>query len=74
MTTAPPVSVRELIRRLRLLDFDGPFPSGKDSYMRKGSARLMVPDLHAADLSVGLVAKIVRDAGISREDWEKTDR
>ncbi len=70
MTRLVPLSPREIIRRLRRLGFDGPFPSGKHQYMRKAGLRLRVPNPHGEDVSVGLIAELLRQAGISGEEGE----
>jgi predicted RNA binding protein YcfA (HicA-like mRNA interferase family) len=61
---------RELIRRLRAFGFDGPFAGGKHQYMIRGRLKLRVPNPHGADLSVGLVQRIIRQAGISDSNWD----
>ncbi len=35
----------------------------------QGGAIVRVPNPHRSDISVGLLAKILRDAGIDRDDW-----
>ena len=32
--------------------------------------RLRIPNPHAGDLDTGLVARILREAGISKEEWD----
>jgi hypothetical protein len=38
--------------------------------MRKGALLVRVPNPHGESVSVGLIAELLRVAGISREDWE----
>jgi predicted RNA binding protein YcfA (HicA-like mRNA interferase family) len=64
-----PVSRRELIRRLQELGFEGPFAGGKHPQMRRGALTLIVPNEHQGDLTVGLLVRILKQAGISREEW-----
>jgi predicted RNA binding protein YcfA (HicA-like mRNA interferase family) len=66
----PPVSRRELVRRLKALGFNGPFPGGKHEWMRRGSLRLTIPNPHAGDIDPGLIRRILRQADISVEEWE----
>lgn len=39
--------------------------------MVKDGPPLILPNPHQGDLSEGLLARILRQAGISREDWEE---
>jgi hypothetical protein len=39
--------------------------------MRKGMQTIRVPNPHRGDISAGLLARILRDAGIDRAEWEK---
>ena len=61
---------KDLIRYLRELGFDGPYSGGKHEYMIRSGPPLILPNPHPGDLSKGLVARILRQAGINREDWE----
>ena len=65
-----PVKRRDLVRLLRRLEFDGPFPGGSHQYMIKGQLKVSIPNPHKGDISVGLLNRILQQAGISREDWE----
>jgi predicted RNA binding protein YcfA (HicA-like mRNA interferase family) len=67
-----PVPRRELVRKLKALGFDGPYPGGKHQWMRKGTIRIIVPNPHAGDIDPGLIRRILRQAGIAVEDWHKT--
>lgn len=39
--------------------------------MQKGEITLHIPNPHRADIGMDLLARILRQAGISREQWEK---
>ncbi|MBV8882744.1 MAG: type II toxin-antitoxin system HicA family toxin [Chroococcidiopsidaceae cyanobacterium CP_BM_RX_35] len=65
-----PIKRRDLIRALRQCGFDGPFPGTNHQYMQKGKTKLPIPNPHQGDISMELLARILRQAGISREDWE----
>lgn len=68
-----PVSRRILIRRLRHLGFEGPWPGGRHEYMSKGDHRkLWIPNPHGDVIDVGLLAKVLKQAGVSRADWFTT--
>ncbi len=62
---------RDLIRCLRQLGFEGPYSGGKHQFMVKGDVTLRVPNPHPGDISRELLARILRQAGISKEEWEK---
>ena len=67
-----PVSRRELVRRLQQLGFDGPYTGGRHEFMLRETRRLILPNPHRSDINVALLARILRQAGISREEWEAT--
>ena len=69
MADLPPVSWVDLVRRLRKLGFDGPYQGGKHPYMIKGNLVLTVPNPHRRDIGVALLSRILRRAGITKEEW-----
>lgn len=64
-----PVSRRELIKRLRGLGFVGPYPGADHEYMSRGLLEVRIPNPHEGDISVDLLQRILKRAGISREEW-----
>jgi len=64
-----PVSWNDLVRKLRDAGFDGPYQGGKHPYMIKGELVLTIPNPHPEDISVDLIVRIIRQAGISRQIW-----
>lgn len=66
-----PISRRGLIRNLRKVGFEGPYSGGKHQYMVKGQHKLALPNPHIGDISVSLLNKILRQAGIERTEWEQ---
>jgi predicted RNA binding protein YcfA (HicA-like mRNA interferase family) len=68
-----PISRRELIRALCAAGFDGPYAGGKHPFMLKGDLTLTVPNVHQGDIGRELLARVLRQAGISREEWETLD-
>ena len=66
-----PIKRRDLIRYLRELGFDGPYVGGKHEYMVRGQVRLAIPNPHQSDIGRELLERILRQAGISREEWER---
>jgi len=53
------------------LGFDGPYGGGRHLFMKKGDLKVIIPNPHHQDISKNLVAEILRQAGISNENWEK---
>lgn len=66
-----PIKRKELVRCLRKLGFEGPYVGGKHQYMVKGEIKLVIPSPHQGDISRDLLARILRQAGIDRDEWEK---
>ncbi|MEK7565368.1 MAG: type II toxin-antitoxin system HicA family toxin [Patescibacteria group bacterium] len=65
------ISWRKLVRKLNKLGFYGPFSGGRHLFMERNGHKIYIPNPHRSDLSVGLVAMIIRQAKISLEDWNK---
>ena len=74
MTRLRSVSRREIVRRLRKLGFDGPFIGGHHEFMERGDRRVIVPNPHRGNPSVDLLARILRQAGVSAEEWHSVGR
>jgi predicted RNA binding protein YcfA (HicA-like mRNA interferase family) len=66
-----PLPRRELVRKLRALGFEGPFPGGKHEWMRKEDTRIIVPNPHTGDIDPGLIRRILRVAQISVDEWNE---
>lgn len=66
-----PISRADLIRALKSLGFTGPWPGGKHQIMLRGEFKLPIPNPHQGDISRDLLARILRQAGISRDEWEE---
>lgn len=69
MPALKPVSRRELVRKLKALGFEGPFPGGKHEWMRRDRLRLTIPNPHVGALDPGFIRRLLRQAGISIEQW-----
>lgn len=65
------ISRADLIRYLRRLGFEGPFSGSKHQFMRRGDRTVRLPNPHQGDIGKELLARILKQAGISREEWEK---
>ena len=66
-----PISRRELVAALRRLGFSGPFSGGRHQFMQKGNVSVTLPNPHQSDIGRELLARILRQAGVTREDWER---
>ena len=64
-----PISVRKLIQNLKLLDFVGPYSGVRHMFMIKDNLKLRIPNPHNVDISKGLLSEILRQGGISLNDW-----
>ena len=64
-----PVSRRDFIRRLQGLGFEGPFSGGRHEFMLRGDRRLILPNPHRGVIGVNLLVRLLRQAGVSREEW-----
>lgn len=64
------VKRRDLIAGLRRLGFQGPFSGGKHEFMVRGDLVLTIPNPHRGDISVALLVLILRQAGVTRKQWE----
>ena len=69
MPKIPACSRAELIRKLRILGFAGPFPGGKHSYMKRGAYRQTIPNPHGKEISSELVKEIMKQANIPVDNW-----
>jgi predicted RNA binding protein YcfA (HicA-like mRNA interferase family) len=65
------LSRKDLIRKFRALGYSGPFSGGKHQFMIKGSQKIRIPNPHVSDISASLVKEILRQAGISSQEWDK---
>ncbi len=65
-----PISRRDLIRFFHQLGFEGPFSGSRHQFMRKGALDVHIPNPHAGDVGPKLLGQILREAGVSREEWE----
>jgi predicted RNA binding protein YcfA (HicA-like mRNA interferase family) len=63
------VSRRKFIQRLRELGFEGPYAGGKHPQMRRGDVTLIIPNEHVSDIGPGFLIRLLRQAGVSREEW-----
>ena len=68
-----PISRKDLIKKFRSLDFNGPYSGGKHQFMVKGKLKIRVPNPHkSGDISDSLLHEILRQAGISKNEWNRS--
>jgi predicted RNA binding protein YcfA (HicA-like mRNA interferase family) len=65
-----PIKRRDLVRAFQRLGFDGPYSGGKHQFMVRGNRTVRVPNPHVSDIGPDLLSRILRQAGITRDDWE----
>jgi len=70
MPRLAPVSRRELVQRLRALGFEGPYTGGRHEFMLRGDRRLILSNPHRQDIGADLLVRILRQAGVTHEEWE----
>lgn len=70
MPIVGPIKRRDLIKYLRRLGFDGPGPRGRHEIMRRGTVTIPVPNPHHGDISKQFLLEILKEAGVSRAEWE----
>ena len=71
MPRIKPVSRQDLIHRLKELEFQGPYSGGKHEFMLRGEHRIILPNPHRSEISVDLLTRFLRQAGVTRSEWEK---
>ncbi|WP_375497874.1 type II toxin-antitoxin system HicA family toxin [uncultured Nostoc sp.] len=69
MSRLTPVSWRDLVKRLQELGFEGPYAGGKHPQMRRGDVTVIITNPYEGDISVDLLSRLLRQAGVSREEW-----
>ena len=66
-----PVSRRERIAALRALGFSGPYRGGRHEFMQRGEVTVALPNPHGVDIGAGLLRRILRQAGVRKQEWEE---
>ncbi len=64
-----PISWKKLVKGLKKFGFKGPYWGGKHPYMIKEHIVLTLPNPHKKEISIALLRKILKHAGISVKDW-----
>ena len=71
MPPISPIKRKKLIHFLQKFGFEGPFSGGKHLYMEKDETILTLPNPHESDIDKSFLLRILKQAEISKEDWEK---
>ena len=71
MPRVGPVRRKSLVAYLKLLGFSGPYSGGKHQFMLKGKLALTIPNPHQGDIGRDLLNRILKQAGIPKEQWER---
>jgi predicted RNA binding protein YcfA (HicA-like mRNA interferase family) len=71
MPSFAPIKRRDLIRYLIQMGFDGPYSGGRHQFRVKGQLKVFIPNPHDGDIGQNLLAKILKEANIDRDEWEK---
>ncbi len=66
-----PIKHRELVRRFQKCGWTGPVQKGKHPYLAKNGQRLTLPSPHEGDVDWSLTKRILKQAGLSAEEWER---
>ncbi len=66
-----PIKHKDLIKTLKKYGFSGPYSGGKHPFMIKEEIALTIPNPHGKDIGKELLKRIIRQAGISKAEWEK---
>jgi predicted RNA binding protein YcfA (HicA-like mRNA interferase family) len=65
-----PISRRDLIEALKRAGFSGPHSGGRHQFMMRGKLHLILPNPHRRDISRGFLNRILKQASITRDEWE----
>jgi len=60
----------DLIRYLKKSGFQGPYSGGKHQFMVKDDITLAIPNPHKGDINRELLFRILRQAKVSKDEWE----
>ncbi|MBK5272084.1 MAG: type II toxin-antitoxin system HicA family toxin [Bacteroidia bacterium] len=71
MPVLRPIKRNDLIHYLKQFGFSGPYSGGKHQFMIKDQLRLTLPNPHQSDIGINLLSKILKQACISKQEWEK---
>jgi predicted RNA binding protein YcfA (HicA-like mRNA interferase family) len=65
-----PIKRKDLLGYLKQLGFTGPYSGGKHQFMLKDNITLRIPNPHQSDIGKELLARLLKQAMIERDEWE----
>ncbi len=71
MPAIGPIKGKDLIYYFRKLGFTGPFSGAKHQFMMRATLSVRIPNPHEGDISKDLLVRILRQANIEKNEWEK---
>jgi len=73
MPKLSPLKAEQIIRKLRKLGFAGPIAGGRHVRMVRLETNQIIPvPMHKGkDVSVGVIRAIIREVGITPEEWNQ---
>ena len=69
-----PIKHKQLVKYFRQLEFDGPYGGGRrHDIMVRGDLTVTIPNKHGSGVinDIGLLKRVLRQAGVTLEEWEK---
>jgi predicted RNA binding protein YcfA (HicA-like mRNA interferase family) len=66
-----PIKRKDLIRYLKEAGFEGPYSGGRHQFMVSNEITIHIPNPHQPDIGKDLLSRILKQAKISKENWEK---
>ena len=66
-----PITRRKLIQALKQAGFTVPYSGGNHQYLVKDDLKLFIPNPHTEDINRALLQKILKQAGIEGDEWER---
>jgi predicted RNA binding protein YcfA (HicA-like mRNA interferase family) len=71
MPAIKPTKRSDLVHFLKKAGYTGPFAGGKHEFMLRGDHSITVPNPHQSEIGKEFLKKILKQAKISVEEWEK---
>jgi hypothetical protein len=58
---------------LKDIGFEGPFPGSDHDFMVREDIFVRIPNTHRREIGANLIAEILREGDISRDEWLSAD-
>ncbi len=56
---------------IRAAGWEGPYHKGTHPFLVKNEVRLTIPNPHRGDINWSLTKQVLRQAGITSDEWDK---